>query len=191
LELEQIDLARPEPFIAAECGKSGINLGQTCASCPERFEVDVAELVESSALSRDRKQTLVGMLPMQIDHVRGDLGKRRDRRRAAVDVRPRAAVGWDNPTKNSLVPVGTDESTLDPSFCGAMTDARRIGAPADEEFDRLDEHRLAGTRFARQRRESRTKDEVKVFDHAKILDVEFAEHFPSFKHDLLHANVAA
>ncbi len=86
LEPEQVDLACAEPFVPAERGEGGVDLGQPGPSLAQRLEVDVAELVQRCTLRRHRQQALMGVLAVEVDHVGRDLGERRDRRRAAVDV---------------------------------------------------------------------------------------------------------
>ena len=116
LEPEQVDLTGPQPFVAAERSERRVDLGEAGPSGSERLEVDLAELVERGSLGRHREQTLVSVLTVQVDHVGGDLGQRRHRGRATVDVGAGATVGGDHPTEDPLGAVGLHESTLDPRF---------------------------------------------------------------------------
>ncbi len=69
------------------------------------------------------------------------------------------------------MPSAADESALDPGFRRAVPDHRGIGSTADEEFDRLDEHRLARTRLTGQRGEARLEHQVELLDDPEVLDV--------------------
>ena len=78
--------------------------------------------------------------------------------------------------------IDADEAPFDPCLCGPVTNHRGIGASTDQQLDRLDEHRLSRTRFPRQCGETGPEHEIELFDHAEVLDVQFAEHPASFNH---------
>ena len=100
LEAEQIDLARPQPFVPSEGGERRIDLGEPGPRGSQRCEVDRAELIECGTLGRHREQTLVGVLAVQIDHVGGEFGQRRHGGGTTVDVRTGAPIGGDHPAQD-------------------------------------------------------------------------------------------
>ena len=120
----------------------------------QRREVDAGELVERGPLGGDRQQALVGVLAVQVDHVAGQLGQVGHRGRPAVDVGPRPAVGGDHPRQHDLVgAVGVDDEAPVDAGLGSrpVRTIAGVGAAADQQVDRLDEHRLAGAGLAGQR----------------------------------------
>ncbi len=154
LEAQQIDLAGPRALVASERRERGIDLGESGTCGAQRFEVGGAETVECIALRGRREQALVGVLAVEVDGPRPQLGQRRRRRQATVDVGPRSTVGRDHPRHDVLV-VADHEPAFDPCLGRARADDRRIGATADQQVDRLDQHRLAGTGLAGERGQTR------------------------------------
>jgi hypothetical protein len=120
-------------------------------------------------------------LAVQVDHVASDLGEVGHGCGPAVDVGPRPSVGGDHPGQHDLVgAVGRrdEQPAVDPCLGCSGADHGGVGAPADEQLDRLDEHRLAGPGLAGERRQPPVEDEHGVLDHPEVLDVQFGEHGP-------------
>ena len=150
LVAQQVDLARPGALVATERGELGVDLGDPGTRRAQRLEVDAAERSSAARWVAGGEQALVGVLPCRSTS-RRQLGERGDRGEAAVDVGARPAVGRDTrASTSSSSPI--DEAALDPRLGRAGAHHRRVGPPADEQLDRLDEHRLAGAGLARERR---------------------------------------
>ena len=96
----------------------------------------------------------MGVLAVEVDEVGRHVGERRRRRRAAVDVGPRPSLGGHDAAEDDLVAVITDEPGVDASLGCPGADDQRVGPPTDDEVQRLDEHRLAGTGLAGDRRQA-------------------------------------
>ena len=106
-----------------------------CALAPD-------EAVEQRALLGRREQRLVRVLTVQIDEPAAALGELGDRREPAVDVAARASDGGDDAREHDLV-VAVLEPAFDARFVRALAHELRIGAPAAEEVERVDDQRLA------------------------------------------------
>ena len=176
LVAQQVDLPRPHALVAAERGQFGVDLGEPGARGTQRFEVDPAEPVECGPLRRGRQQALVGVLAVEVDQARRRLGERRDRREPAVHVGARPPVAGDDPAEHQLVAGGGDEPTVDARFVGPVAHHGRVGPPADEQFDRLDEHRLARPGLAGHHGQPVAEDQLEPLDHAEVLDVQLSQH---------------
>ena len=85
------------------------------------------------------------------------------------------AGGGDDPGQHDFGLAG-DETRIDARLVCAGSHDRRIGPPAHDELERLDKHRLAGTRLARDRRKTVAEHEIGAPDHAEILDVQLRQH---------------
>ena len=93
----------------------------------------------------------------------------RRRRQPTVDVGARPALGGHDPGDDVLV-VADDEAALDACLGGPVRTIVGVGAAADEQVDRLDQHRLAGAGLAGERGQAGTEDELQVDAHR--LDVQ-------------------
>ena len=120
----------------------------------------------------------MGVLAVQVDELGRRLGERRRRCRTAVDVGARPAIGGNHTTQHHLAAfaVVTDETGVDARFNGTGSDDDRIGPCADDEFEGLDEHRLARSGFAGDRRQAVADDEIDGSDDPEALDVQLSEH---------------
>ena len=176
LVAQQVDLPRPHALVAAQRGEFGVDLGESGARGTQRFEVDPSEPVECGPLRRGRQQALVCVLAVEVDQARRHLGQRRDRREPAVHVGARPPVAGDHPAEHQLVTGRGDEPTVDARFVGAVTHHGRVGSSADEQFDRLDEHRLAGPGLAGHHGQPVAEDQLEPLDHAEVLDVQLSQH---------------
>ncbi|MDZ7733503.1 MAG: hypothetical protein U5R31_10750 [Acidimicrobiia bacterium] len=111
------------------------------------------------------------MLAVQVDESPTDLGQGRGRRQPTVDVGTGPAVGGDDAPQHDLL-VAVDEAALHHRFRGTGPHHRRLGAPADEEVDGLDHHRLARARLAGERGHAGREHEGQLLDHAQVPDGE-------------------
>ena len=175
LVAQQVDLASPLARRATERRQLGVELGEPGTGRSQRPQVDVAEAVEGGALGRRAEQALVVVLAVQVDQAGGGVGERTDRRRPAVDVRPGPALGGHDARQHELGVTG-DEAAVDAGLLGAWTHHGRVGAATDEQFERLDEHRLARSGLPGHRGQPGAQREVHPLDHAEVLDVQLGEH---------------
>ena len=120
-------------------------------------------------------QALVRVLSVKVDRPLTQFGERGDGREPPVGVGARPAVGGNHPRHDVLV-VAHDEPTLDTSLVGTGSHHRRVGTTADQQTDRLDEHRLAGAGLPGEDGEPWRDDEVEVLDDTEVLDVQLAQH---------------
>ena len=86
----------------------------------------------------------------------------------------RPAAGMTLVSTTSASPV--TKRGIDARLVCAGSHDRRFGPPAHDELERLDKHRLAGTRLARDSRETVAEHEIGAPDHAEILDVQLRQH---------------
>ena len=179
LESQQVDLAGARLLVAAQHRQLGIEFGQPGASFVQRGQVDRTELVERGALRGGRQQSLMSMLAVQVDHLAGQVGQRADGCRATVDVCPRSSDCRNHPRQHDLLGSvrGLDfDPAIDPSLVRPGPHDRGVGASTHQQVDRLDQHRLAGTRFAGERSDATVQHERRPFDHTQVLDVQFGQH---------------
>ena len=156
LEAEQVDLPRPLAGRPTERGQLGLDHRPPPPRGPQRSGVDLAERVERGALRRSGEQALVVVLAVQVDEPGGGLGERADGARPTVDVGPGTTVRRDD-TRQHELGVATDEAPVDARLGRTGTHDRGVGPPAQEQLQRLDEHRLAGARLAGDRRHARAR----------------------------------
>ena len=134
--------------VAAERGELGVELGQA----GPRLR---AAASRSTPPKRSRAARWVGPAsrlwwscwPCRSTSPAAASASAADRRRPPVDVGPRPPVGRDHPGQHELV-VADDEAPVDPRLARAGAHDRGVGAAADEQLERLDEHRLAGAGLA-------------------------------------------
>ena len=80
------------------------------------------------------------VLAVEVDQRAPDLGELAHGREPAVDVRAAATVGRQHAREHRLVAgLRVHEPALDARFVGAVAHQRGVGAPADEQLDRLDD----------------------------------------------------
>src|SRR4051794_30534039 len=115
------------------------------------------------------------VLAVQVDEPAPPLRQRRRRCEPAVDVRPRAPDRRHDPREDDLVVV-EDEATLDDRLVGTGPHQRRVGLAADEQVERLHEHRLARAGLARERGHAVADEQAQVGDDAEVLDDELDQH---------------
>ena len=101
-----------------------------------------------------RQQALVGVLPVQVDQHPAVLASSATVARRPFDVGPRPTLGRDDAAQDELV-LAVDEAALDDGLGRAGAHERRVGPPAHQQLDGLDEERLAGAGLAGQRGQPR------------------------------------
>ena len=149
LEPQQVDLAGPCRAVAAERGQLGVELGEAGPRRAQRCRGRRRRSASSAARWVGPASRLWwACWPCRSTSPAAALGERADGRRPPVDVGPRAAVGGHHAGQHELV-VADDEAAVDAGLVGAGAHDRGVGAPADEQLERLDEHRLAGARSRR------------------------------------------
>ena len=123
------------------------------------------------------EQALVGVLAVEVDEPGGQPRRARRRWPAARRCRPATALGRHDPRQHQLVVAG-DEAAVDACLGRPGPHDRRVGPTADEQLDRFDEHRLAGTRLTGHGCQTGAEDEVEALDDAEVLDVQLGQHAP-------------
>jgi hypothetical protein len=175
LEPQKVDLARPGSVVAPQFGEGRVDGGDRGARLGERFEVDASEAIDRAALGGRAEQRLVGVLAVQVDEIGAQLRQRRCRRQAAVDVGPAAPDAGHDPSQHHLAVAG-DEPALDHGLVGPVAHDARIGAPADEQLDGLDQHGLAGAGLPGEGGHAGPEDERHVVDDAEVTDAQLGQH---------------
>jgi hypothetical protein len=154
LETEEIDLSRAGSLIATHRGEGCVDFGERCPRRTQWCKIDRPENIEGRPLGRSSEQTLVLVLTVQVDESRTELGEIADRSKPTVDISPRPPITRHDTTEQTLHAVDVDESSFDSQLVCAGPNHRRIRTLANEQIDRLDDHRLAGTRLASEHRQA-------------------------------------
>ena len=115
------------------------------------------------------------MLGVQLDEVRAGARQLPHRREPTVDVGAAAPVGGQDAGEDLLGAVVALEAALDAGLRGAPTHERRVGSPTEEQVERLDEQRLAGTRLAGDGGEPGPEQQRQVVDDPEIGDVQLPQ----------------
>jgi hypothetical protein len=133
--------------------------------------------VEERALLRGCEQRLMCMLPVQVDQGAPRLRELGDRREPAVDVAAAASDdGHDAREHHFFVLRRGDEATFDARFRCAFAHRTRVGSTSAQQFQRVDEQRLARTGLAGDRGHPRTQRDQDLLDDAEVLDAQLDEH---------------
>jgi hypothetical protein len=149
------------------------------------------EAIERGALHRRREEGLVCVLAMEVDETGAHLGELAEGREPPVDVGPAAPVQRHDSRQHDLVAgLGVDESTFDARFGGTVAHERRVGAPSDEELDRLDQQRLARAGLAGDRGQPVTEHEREIGDDPEVGDVQLGQHRASARYRSARPNLA-
>ena len=117
----------------------------------------------------------MGVLAVQVDQLACGIGETRHRGRTPVDVGARPATRRHDPGEHDLA-TAVDEASVDPRLVGPVAHDGGLGATADHELERLDEHRLAGAGLPGDRGQSRAEHQLDPLDDAEVLDVQLGEH---------------
>src|SRR5581483_9182127 len=92
------------------------------------------------------------------------------------DVGARPAIAGEHTGEDHFAPLVGLEAPFDACFGRAQPDERGVGTPPEEQLDRLDEQRLAGTGLAGDRGAAGIEQHGDVVDDPEVSDVELAEH---------------
>src|SRR5581483_11482149 len=167
-------------FVATECielGGDRTDLVARRTEDRERRERGITGVaVERAALHGRGEQRLVAVLAMEVDERRADVGKLGDGGDAPVDVGARPAIAGEHTREDHFAPLVGLEAPFDACFGRALPDERGVGTPPEEQLDRLDEQRLAGTGLAGDRGAAGIEQHGDVVDDPEVSDVELAEH---------------
>ncbi len=163
LVLEEGEPARSFARIAAERGALGDDVAERAMRRRGRAtEARVlAVRVEEIALHRGAREPQLLALTVDRDEIRAALGELRERNGLAVHARGRAA-GLDFAREDEVFVTRAGEHRLDASAFGAFAHHPGGDASARRREQRVDEHRLAGTGFAREDREPGRELEPKL-----------------------------
>ena len=117
----------------------------------------------------------MGVLPVEIDDPGGQLAEGGDGRGPTVDVGAGPTIGRHDAAEHHLG-VTDDEAPVDTCVRRSRPHHGRVSAAADQQLERLHEHRLAGSGLPRHRRQSRSEHKIEPLDHAEVLDVQLSQH---------------
>jgi hypothetical protein len=112
---------------------------------------------------------------VQIDQRRRPLRQRSRRRQPTVDVRTGSPFPGHDPAEDDLL-VTRQEPPLDRRLRRTRPHERRIGAPAEQQLDRLHDERLAGAGLAGDGRHARPDHDVEVGDHPQVAHGQLDQH---------------
>ena len=141
----------------------------------ERPQVDPTKPVEGRTLRRPGQQALVGVLAVQVDQAGAQVGQRRCRGQAAVQVGTAAAVARHDPAHQDLV-VTVQEAALDHGLVDPGTHDRGIGTASQQQLDGTHHQGLAGTGLAGDRGQARTEHHGDLVDHPQARDPQLQQH---------------
>ena len=178
LEPEQVDLACSCSLVSAERGEQCVQLGQPFASSLQLGEVHPGKFIQRIALGVHGEERLVVVLPVHVDQALSEFLELTGSRQSTVHVGTRAPVTWHHPGADHFV-VADDETPLHPCLIASRSHHRGLRTGANEQRQRLDDHRLAGARLSRHRRQTGPEGESSVRDDAEVFDVQLDEHYSS------------
>ncbi|CAB4813338.1 unannotated protein [freshwater metagenome] len=175
LEAQKVHLAGSRPGVATQRGKRCIDLGQSRPCLTQGYEIRAGETVQCCPLRGNGEQALVCVLPVEVNEPLTVFLQDADRGEPTVDIRATAPVVRDRSGKNDLI-VADNEAALDPCLISARPNEGAVGAPAQQEFDRTNEHRLSSPGLAREHGEAGAEHEIQSLDHSEVLDMQLGQH---------------
>ena len=147
------------------------------------------EAVEDLELRRVQHQLAALVLAVERQQRRARLAQIGGRGAPAAQVGPRPALGAHTPREHELLGVLRDpvaqqhpelvrqrEDALDVGLRGARAHDARARLAAEQQIQRMREHRLARARLPREHVQARTEAQLGPFDQEEILDAQFVEH---------------
>ena len=159
----------------AERGADGRELGEQFGDAgPPRH--DARELIQQVELGLRQQQSLVLVLPVDVDEVADGLAQHRGGGEGVVDERAASALRGDFAADEDLAAVGSFNRRLDHRVVGARADEVGHGAAAEEEADGFHEDRLAGAGLAGEYGEARAELQFELVDDGESLDAEVSDH---------------
>ena len=148
--------------------------------------------IDEIALRPGAQQGLVGMLAVDVDQIFADLLELLHGGGTAVDVRARAARGFNDSAQQAFAFVAREivffeilgkgrnadgrEFSADFGFFFSFANQPGLGTLAQHGSQRIDEDRFARTGFAGQHGETRLEFQVEPVDDDKISDTQGAQH---------------
>ncbi len=179
---QEVDLARPRPFVAAHRGQLFGEPARDLARLPQRrqglLRLRPGKAVEQRALLGRSQERLVGMLAVEIDEPPSAFGELGDGREPTVHVAARPAFRRYDAREHHLV-VAVVEPPFDARFRRALAHHLWIGASATEQVERVDDQRLARAGLAGDDREAGNERHLQLGDDPEILDTELRQHAPT------------
>ena len=138
-------------------------------------EVEPAEQVERLTLGSRREQRLMTVLAMEVDERLPEFGQLGGRHRTAVDVGTGTPGRRNNPAEHDLS-LADHESAVDARLRRAGTNQHRIGPPAQQQRDGLDDEGLAGTGLAGHCGHPVAQQQGDVLDDAQVAHHQLGQH---------------
>ena len=152
---------------------------QLAAQRTHAAEIGAGERIEHVALRGGGDEGAVLVLPVDLDQLRRRLAQRTQRGHAAVDPRPGPPLRGDRTGEDHLalgVALSHDEARLDERLRRASPHHARVGPPAEDQLQGLDDQRLARPGLARQGGHAGTELEGEVLDHTEVAHVQVGQH---------------
>ncbi len=148
------------------------------------------EPVEDLQLGRRERQLAVLVLAVEGQQHARDLAQVGDGGRAAVEVGAGAPVGAHTPGEHELLGVGAEqlreriaqalvgsvEDTLDVCLARARPHDPARRAAAQQQIERVGEHRLAGPGLAGEDVQPRSEAQLSTLDQQQVLDAQLLQH---------------
>ncbi len=193
LELEEVELAVPGAGALAqlvqgrlEGPRAGVRGGARGAP---RGLPGAGEPVQEIQLRGRQRQPPVLVLAVEAQEPLRGLAQVAHRRRAAVEIGPRAPLGGHPPRQDELLGVGRHtvaqriaqavrevEDALDVRLGSTRAHHPGLGPSAEQEVQGVCEHRLAGPGLARQDVESGRQAQLGPLDEEEVLDAQLVQH---------------
>ena len=202
LEAEHVELAFARALAGAKLGELAVERHNGAVRLaigrPRREVLLAGEPVEDLELRRAEGQPPVLVLAVEGEQAAAEGAEVGGRGRPPGDEGARAARDADPTAEDDLVSalrepvadllqlgvveqaVGNAEHALDPGLVGARPDDLRARLTAHQEVERVREHRLSGSRLARDRVETVAEAQLGALDQQQVLDPELVEHAPVF-----------
>ena len=193
LPLEQVELAIARAGELAQ----GFELGLQVPGARQRGRepgaplrlLGTAEAVEDVELRRGQGQAPVLVLAVEREQGGAHVAQVRRRRGPAAEVGARAPLGADPPRQDDVLRVRGDAvAELLAQRVGQLEDALHVGLrrarphdprpgpPAEQQVQRVGEHRLARAGLAREHVEARPESQLGPFDQKEVLDAQLQQH---------------
>ena len=168
--------------------RARLGVRRRAGRAPRRL-VAAAEAVEDVELGRGERELAVLVLAVERQQRAADVAQIGRRGAPAAQVRPRAPLGGHPPREHHLVGVGRQtvfqdraqigrqrEHALDVRLLRPRPDDPRPRLAAQQQVERVREHRLARARLAGQRVQPRAEPQLGPLDQQEVLDAELVEH---------------
>jgi hypothetical protein len=198
IDLSQLVLEQPELALAlsGELAQAvhallqQLRLRVGLRACPQVLVVPCgAQRVEDLQLGAGQRELAVLVLSVEGEQRAADVAQLSDRGRAPAEVGARAPIGADTTREHDLLGVGTQalaellahtlgqiEDPLDVSLASSRPHDPRPRAPAEEQVERVREHRLASAGLAGEHVQPRGQPQLSLLNQQEVLYTKLLQH---------------